>query len=175
MNINTDTRIKQHIRKIPDFPKPGISFYDISTLLINTSAWQYTIDSLAKGILGYYPDLLAGVESRGFLIASPLAMKLECGMVMVRKQGKLPGSTIHHGYNLEYGSNILEIQENIILPGQRVIVVDDLLATGGTINSAIQLLRNVHAEVVAAAFIVELPTLNGRSKLDVPLVTLVRY
>ncbi|KAF0114336.1 MAG: adenine phosphoribosyltransferase [Rhodospirillaceae bacterium] len=167
--------IKDHIRGIPDFPKPGIYFYDISTLLAHPDAWQVTMGRLAKMVGAHRPDVLAGIESRGFLVAAPLALKLGCGFVMIRKKGKLPGATVRHEYDLEYGSDVLEIQENMIEPGQRVVVLDDLLATGGTTRAAIQLLRTVGADVVAAACIIELLFLNGRSKLDVPFNALASY
>jgi adenine phosphoribosyltransferase len=121
------------------------------------------------------PDLLAGIESRGFLVAAPVAVLLGCGFVMIRKKGKLPGKTIPHTYDLEYGSDTVEIQSDAIEAGQRVIVVDDLLATGGTAAAAIRLCRMVGADVVASAFIMELTGLKGRSKLDVPVKSLVDY
>jgi len=160
--------LKSHIRGIPDFPKPGILFYDISTLLSDADAWQVTTGRLAKIVAPYQPDILAGIESRGFLVAAPLALKLGCGFVMVRKKGKLPGATIRHEYALEYGTDTVEIQSDAVHPGQRVVILDDLLATGGTLNAAAQLFRKVGAEVVGAACIIELTFLKGRSKLDVP-------
>lgn len=167
--------IKDHIRGIPDFPKPGINFYDISTLLAHADAWQVTMGRLAKAVAGRQPDVLAGIESRGFLVAAPLALKLGCGFVMIRKKGKLPGPTIRHEYDLEYGTDVIEIQADAIRPGQRVVVLDDLLATGGTINAAISLLRQVGAEVTGAACIIELSFLNGRAKMDVPFNAVVSY
>ena len=167
--------LKDHIRSIPDFPKPGILFYDISTLLRHADAWQVAMGRMAKAVRAYQPDLLAGVESRGFLIAAPLALKLGCGFIMLRKRGKLPGATIAHDYALEYGSDRIEIQADAVEPGQRVVVVDDLLATGGTMSAGIQLLRNVGAVVPAAAALIELTFLNGRQRLDVPFEALVAY
>lgn len=167
--------IKDHIRSIPDFPKPGINFYDISTLLAHADAWQVTMGRLSKEVRAWHPDVLAGIESRGFLTAAPLALKLGCGFIMVRKKGKLPGPTISHTYDLEYGSDTIEIQADAIKPGQRVVVLDDLLATGGTAGAAIELFRKVGAEVVGVAAIVELNFLKGREKLDVPVATLVSY
>ena len=137
--------LKDHIRGIPDFPKPGIFFYDISTLLRDADAWQVAMGRMAKAVRAYQPDLLAGVESRGFLIAAPLALKLGCGFVMLRKRGKLPGETIGLEYALEYGSDRIEVQADAIEAGQRVVVVDDLLATGGTMAAGIALLRKVGA------------------------------
>ncbi len=167
--------LKQHIRSIPDFPKPGVMFRDISTLLRDADAWQVAMGRLAKAVAPARPDLLAGVESRGFLLAAPLASKLGCGFVMLRKPGKLPGRTVSLNYELEYGSDSLHIQEDAIAPGQRVVVVDDLLATGGTLSAAVKLLQKVSAEVVAAAVLIELGFLDGRSKLGVPVTALVRY
>jgi adenine phosphoribosyltransferase len=167
--------IKDHIRSIPDFPKPGILFYDISTLLADADAWQVTTGRLAKVVAPYKPDVLAGIESRGFLVAAPLALRLGCGFIMVRKQGKLPGPTISHEYALEYGTDTVQIQADAIKPGQRVVILDDLLATGGTLNAAAQLFRKVGADVVGAACIMELTFLNGRKNLDIPVETLVSY
>ncbi len=167
--------IKDHIRSIPDFPKPGILFYDISTLLAHPDAWQVTMGRMAKLIGRHQPDILAGIESRGFLIAAPLALKLGLGFIMVRKKGKLPGRTVRHEYALEYGTDTVEIQHDAIKKGDRVVVLDDLLATGGTLNAAAELLRKVGAEVVGAACLIELSFLNGRSRLSVPFDSLVVY
>ena len=127
--------LKDHIRGIPDFPKPGILFYDISTLLAHPAAWQAAVDRLADAVAPYRPDVLAGIESRGFLVAAPLALKLGCGFVMVRKQGKLPGATVGHSYELEYGADRVEIQADAVAPGRRVMLLDDLIATGGTLRA----------------------------------------
>ncbi len=167
--------IKDHIRSIPDFPKPGINFYDISTLLRHPDAWQVTMGRMAKVVGGWRPDVLAGIESRGFLTAAPLALKLGCGFVMVRKKNKLPGETISYTYDLEYGSDTIEIQADAVQPGQRVVVLDDLLATGGTASAAVELFRKVGAEVVGVSAIIELTFLHGRDKLDVPVDALVQY
>ena len=167
--------LKDHIRGIADFPKPGIVFYDISTLLREADAWQVAMGRMAKAVRAYQPDLVAGVESRGFLIAAPLALKLGCGFIMLRKRGKLPGETIGHDYALEYGTDRIEIQADAVDKGQRVIVVDDLLATGGTMAAGIALLRKIGAIVPATAAMIELTFLNGRKRLDVPFETLVSY
>ena len=167
--------LKDHIRSIPDFPKPGILFYDISTLLSHADSWQVAMGRMAKAVRAYQPDLLAGVESRGFLVAAPLALKLGCGFIMLRKRGKLPGATVALDYALEYGSDRIEIQADAVTAGQRVVVVDDLLATGGTMSAGIQLLRKVGAEVPAAAALIELTFLGGRQRLDVPFEALVAY
>ncbi len=167
--------LKDHIRSIPDFPKPGILFYDISTLLRHADAWQVAMGRLAKMVRAHHPDVLAGIESRGFLLAAPLALKLGCGFVMLRKPGKLPGATVALDYALEYGADRLEAQADAIEPGQRVVVVDDLLATGGTMAAGIALLRKLGAEVPAAAALIELTFLHGRDKLDVPFESLLAY
>lgn len=167
--------LKEHIRGIPDFPKPGILFYDISTLLREADAWQVAMGRMAKAVRAYQPDLLAGIESRGFLIAAPLALKLGCGFVMLRKRGKLPGETVGLNYSLEYGTDRIEVQADAVLPGQRVVVVDDLLATGGTMAAGIALLRQMGAVVPAGASLIELTFLNGRSRLDIPFEALVAY
>jgi adenine phosphoribosyltransferase len=167
--------IKDHIRSIPDFPKPGILFYDISTLLAHAEAWKDAVGQLADTVRPYKPDVLVGIESRGFLVAAPLALTLGLGFVMIRKRGKLPGDIITHNYDLEYGSDTIEIQADAIKPGARVVVCDDLLATGGTMVAAINLLRSVGADVVAAQFLIELAFLKGAEKLDVPVHSLVSY
>jgi len=166
---------KEHIRAIPDFPKPGILFYDISTLLAHPKAWQATVEHLAEAVRPHRPDLLVGIESRGFLVAAPLAYALGSGFAMVRKQGKLPGRTVRHSYDLEYGSDTIEVQEDAISPGQRIIVVDDLLATGGTMQAAIDLVQRQGGTVAAAVCIIELAFLNGRNRINVPLSSMVVY
>lgn len=166
---------KQHIRSVPDFPKPGILFYDISTLLAHPNAWRATVESLAEVLRPHQPDLLVGIESRGFLVAAPLAYELNRGFAMIRKKGKLPGRTAGFTYALEYGTDTIEIQEDAIAPGQRVVVLDDLLATGGTMSAAIDLVRKRGGAVVGAACIIELSFLGGRSRIDVPLASIVAY
>lgn len=167
--------IKQHIRSIADFPKPGINFYDISTLLSHPDAWQVTMGRMAKIVGPYAPDILVGVESRGFLVAAPLALKLGLGFVMARKRGKLPGETVSYEYDLEYGSDIVEIQKDMIQPGHRVVILDDLLATGGTARAVADLCHQMGAEVVATACIIELTFLDGREKLATPFHAVVAY
>lgn len=167
--------IKDHIRSIPDFPKPGILFYDISTLLAHADAWQVAMGRMAKMISRHQPDVLAGIESRGFLIAAPLALKLGLGFIMVRKRGKLPGKTIRHEYALEYGTDVVEVQHDAVHKGQRVVILDDLLATGGTLNAAAELLTKVGGQVAGAACLIELSFLNGRSRVKVPFDSLVVY
>ena len=167
--------LKEHIRGIADFPKPGVLFYDISTLLRDADAWQVAMGRLARAVRAYQPDLVAGIESRGFLMAAPLALKLGCGFVMLRKRGKLPGRVIGLDYGLEYGTDRIEIQADAVHRGQRVVVVDDLLATGGTLAAGIQLLRGIGAEVPAAAALIELTFLGGRARIDVPFESLIAY
>ena len=167
--------LKDHIRSIPDFPKEGILFYDISTLLAHADAWQVALGRLAKLVGRYQPDLLAGIESRGFLVAAPVAYALGCGFAMIRKQAKLPGDILAHTYKLEYGSDTIEIQTDATTTGQKVVVLDELLATGGTLAAAIELLRKLGADVCGAACIIELDFLDGRDRSDVPFDSLVAY
>jgi adenine phosphoribosyltransferase len=166
---------KQHIRAIHDFPKPGILFYDISTLLAHPQAWQAMVEQLAAAIRPYRPELLVGIESRGFLVAAPLAYAIGSGFAMVRKQGKLPGKTVRYTHDLEYGSDTIEVQEDAIAPGKRVIVLDDLVATGGTMRAAIELVQQRGGTVAAAACIIELGFLQGRRRLNVPLTSMIVY
>ena len=167
--------LKKTIRGVPDFPKPGILFYDIGTLLANGPVWSKTIDHLVETLRPMKPDMLVGIESRGFLVAAPVAAALGIGFVMVRKKGKLPGKTIPHSYALEYGTDTIEIQEGMLKTGQSVVVCDDLLATGGTAAAAISLVNRIGAEVIHATFIVELTFLDGRRKLNVPVTSMVQY
>jgi adenine phosphoribosyltransferase len=167
--------LKSYIHDVPDFPKPGILFRDISPLLASSAAWKSAVDRLAEAVAPYKPDLLAGIESRGFLVTAPLALTMGCGFMMVRKRGKLPGKTIPHTYALEYGEDTIEIQNDAVKPGMRVVVLDDVLATGGTLNAAISLLQKAGAEVCSAACIIELTFLEGRKRLPVPFDSLVRY
>ena len=170
--------LKDHIRHVPDFPKPGILFYDISTLLAHAEAWKEAVKQLHAIVAPLKPDLLVGIESRGFLVAAPLALELGIGFVMVRKKGKLPGPTIRHSYALEYGEDTIEIQEDALRPGQRVVVLDDLLATGGTMAATIALIRKVGGDVAATAYLIELSFLNGRERLaalGVPSHSLMVY
>lgn len=167
--------LKQHIRSVPDFPKKGILFYDISTLLAHAKAWQTTVERMEKALAPHRPEILVGIESRGFLVAAPLALALGIGFVMVRKRGKLPGATVPYTYALEYGTDTIEIQADAIERGRRVVVLDDLLATGGTMAAAIDLCRQVGGNVVAAACIIELSFLNGRKRLEVPFTSVVAY
>jgi adenine phosphoribosyltransferase len=167
--------LKDHIRGIPNFPKPGILFYDIATLLRNGPAFKECIEELTEAVAKHKPDRLIGIESRGFLVAAPVAYALGCGFVMVRKKQKLPGETIAYTYALEYGTDTIEVQADAVEKGHRVVVMDDLLATGGTAAATVELLRKLGADVRGAAFIIELTGLRGRSRLDVPVDALVTY
>lgn len=171
----TEAELKQHIRGIPDFPKPGILFYDISTLLRNGPAWRAAMGAMAARVAPHRPQVLAGIESRGFLMAAPLALELGLGFIMLRKPRKLPGATIGLDYSLEYGTDRIEMQADAVEPGQRVVVLDDLLATGGTMAAGVGLLRQAGAEVPAVGALLELSFLHGRKRLDVPVETLLAY
>jgi len=167
--------LRDHIRGIPDFPKPGILFYDISTLLRHGPAWRAAMQRLAAIVAPYKPDMLAGIESRGFCVAAPLALELGMGFIMLRKPRKLPGATVGLDYALEYGSDRIEIQADAVEAGQRVVLLDDLLATGGTMAAGIGLLRQAGAVVPATAALIELTFLKGRDRLDVPFEALLQY
>lgn len=157
---------EDYIRVIPDFPQPGISFKDITTLLQDGAAYKAAIEALRVMVKEKEIDLIAGPEARGFVVGAPLAYSLGVGFVPIRKSGKLPGQTIEEGYDLEYGKDKLAMHADAIRPGQKVLIADDLLATGGTISTSINLVRRLGGEVVGAAFLIELGFLDGRSKLD---------
>ena len=157
---------KSMIRKIPDFPKPGILFYDITTLLKDSKGFQQVIRDLTDHYHSEEISKIVGIESRGFILGGPLASNLNAGFVPVRKPGKLPADVFEVKYNLEYGSNSLAIHRDAVEMGERVLVVDDLLATGGTAAATVHLLRQLGAEIVGCAFLVELLSLGGREKLD---------
>jgi adenine phosphoribosyltransferase len=164
------------IRNIPDFPLPGVQFKDITPMLQNAAALRGAIDELAERYADRRVDFVAGVESRGFIFAAPLAYTLGAGMVPIRKPGKLPAETIEVEYSLEYGTNTLQVHRDAIEPGARVLLVDDLLATGGTIAAAAQLIETLGGEVVELAFVIELAFLNGRAALTkYPIHSLVQY
>ncbi len=157
---------KSLIREVPDFPKPGILFYDITTLLKRADAFRAIIDDLTARYRGKGIAKVVGIESRGFILGSPLAYNLDAGFVPVRKPGKLPADIFEVKYNLEYGSNSLAIHRDAIGMGERVLIVDDLLATGGTAAATVDLVRKLGGEIVGLVFLVELQALNGRAKLD---------
>lgn len=167
--------LQSYIGRIPNYPKPGILFYDISPLLAAPQAWSYCVRQLTDRLKPLQADLLVGIESRGFLLAAPLAIALNIGFVLVRKKGKLPGKTIGYTYDLEYGTDTLEIQQNVLDYGKKAIVVDDLLATGGTMQASINLLNKVGLEVAACACLIELSFLGGREKIKSPLHALMQF
>ena len=158
--------LRERIREIPDFPKPGILFYDITTLLKDPVAYKESIDLMLEPHRDEKIDLVVGMESRGFIFSAPMAYQLGAGLVPVRKLGKLPAETITVEYALEYGSNTQEIHRDAIQPGQTVLIVDDLLATGGTVKGTMELVERLKGEVVGLAFLVELDFLKGRDRLD---------
>jgi adenine phosphoribosyltransferase len=167
--------LKAHIRGIADFPKPGILFYDISTLLAHGPAWQEAVNRMGDMLAARKPDVLAGIESRGFLLAAPLALHLGIGFIMLRKPRKLPGAVLGLSYSLEYGEDRIEMQADAIQQGQRVVLLDDLLATGGTMAAGISLLQQAGADVVGSAALIELTFLRGRSRIHVPFDALLTY
>jgi len=166
VSLTSTDALRARIREIPDFPKPGILFYDITTLLKERDAFREVIDRMADRVRADNIELVVGMESRGFIFAAPLAYQLGAGFVPVRKLGKLPAETIEVEYDLEYGTATLEIHRDAIQPGQRVLIVDDLLATGGTVLGTIELVKRLGGEIAGLAFMVELTALNGREKLE---------
>jgi adenine phosphoribosyltransferase len=158
--------LRAKIREIPDFPKPGILFYDITTLLKDAGAYREAIDLMIEPYRNLGVDAVVGMESRGFIFSSPIAYQLNAGLIPVRKLGKLPSETISVEYALEYGSNTLEMHKDAIQPGQRVLIVDDLLATGGTVRGTIELVERLQGQIVGLAFLVELLVLKGRERLQ---------
>ena len=170
--------LKAAIRTIPDYPKPGIMFRDITTLLGSARAFRRAVDELVQPWAGAKIDKIAGIEARGFIIGGAIAHQLSAGFVPIRKKGKLPHKAVSVAYSLEYGIDEMEMHEDAVAKGERVILVDDLIATGGTAEGAVKLLRQMGAEVVSAVFMVDLPELGGAAKLralDVPVRTLVSF
>lgn len=157
--------LKAKIRHVPDFPKAGILFYDVTTLLRDAEGLKLALDTLTRPFEGKAIDLVVGIESRGFILGAAVADRLRAGFVPVRKLGKLPAETVKASYSLEYGTDSLEMHRDAILPGQRVLIVDDLLATGGTAAAAISLVEAVGGQVEGLAFLIELVALNGRARL----------
>jgi adenine phosphoribosyltransferase len=170
--------LKAAIRTIPDYPKPGIMFRDITTLLGSARAFRRAVDELVQPWAGSKIDKIAGIEARGFIIGGAIAHQLSAGFVPIRKKGKLPHKSVRIAYSLEYGIDEMEMHEDAVAQGERVILVDDLIATGGTAEGAVKLLRQMGADVVAAVFMVDLPDLGGAAKLralDVAVRTLVSF
>lgn len=166
--------IEQYIRDVPDFPKPGIMFKDITPLLGNPDGLRESIEGLAAAVDPDTYDVVVGIESRGFIFGTALALHLNKGFVPIRKPGKLPAETASQSYELEYGTDTLEIHTDAFASGPRTLIVDDLLATGGTAEAALKLVRRVGGEPVACAFVIELSFLPGRAKLDVPIHALLK-
>ena len=169
--------LAEHIRDVPDFPKPGVLFKDITTLLKDPVAFRDAVELLCAPFEGTPIDLVAGMESRGFLFAAPVAFRLGAGVIPVRKMGRLPAEAIRVEYALEYGTNTLEIHRDAVQPGQRVLIVDDVLATGGTLRATIELVERLGGVVAGIAFLVELTFLGGREKLKgyEPIVSIIQY
>ncbi len=169
--------LKSLIRDIPDFPKPGIMFRDITTLLRDPAGLRYTIDTLGAKCSNLSPDYVVGMESRGFIFGSLVAYRLGCGFIPVRKPGKLPAAVYAAEYALEYGKDRLELHQDAMSPGSRVLIVDDLIATGGTANATADLVQQAGCQLVGFAFIIELKDLGGRDRLpaDVPVISMVEY
>ncbi|MHB0952686.1 MAG: adenine phosphoribosyltransferase [Allorhizobium sp.] len=175
---NFALELASSIRSIPDYPKPGIIFRDITTLLGNPRAFRRAVDALVQPYAGLKIDKIAGMEARGFILGGAVAHQLSAGFVPIRKKGKLPHETVSIAYSLEYGVDEMEMHIDAVDPGQKVILVDDLIATGGTAVGAVQLLRKIGADVVSACFVIDLPDLGGRQKLEalgVEVRTLVEF
>ncbi|GJD60095.1 adenine phosphoribosyltransferase [Methylobacterium tarhaniae] len=178
MDPRTLSALKDAIRSIPDYPKPGIVFRDITTLLGDARAFRRAVDELVHPFAGGRIDQVAGIEARGFILGGAIAHQLSSGFVPIRKKGKLPHTTVSIAYALEYGTDEMEIHSDAVKPGDRVILVDDLIATGGTATAAVELLRRIGAEVVAACFVIDLPELGGADRLralDLPVRTLIEF
>ena len=170
--------LKNAIRTIPDYPKKGILFRDITTLLGDARAFRRAIDELVQPFAGKRIDKVAGIEARGFILGGAVAHQLSAGFVPIRKKGKLPHATVSIAYSLEYGLDEMEMHEDAIAPGERVLLIDDLIATGGTAGAAVQLLKRIGADVVAACFVIDLPDLGGAGKIremGVPVETLLAF
>ncbi|TNC10555.1 adenine phosphoribosyltransferase [Methylobacterium terricola] len=178
LDPRTRSALKDAIRTIPDYPKPGILFRDITTLLGDARAFRRAVDELVHPFAGGRIDQVAGIEARGFILGGAIAHQLSSGFVPIRKKGKLPHTTVSIAYALEYGTDEMEIHSDAVKPGDRVILVDDLIATGGTATAAVELLRRIGAEVVAACFVIDLPELGGADRLralDLPVRTLIEF
>lgn len=158
--------LKSQIRHVPDFPKPGILFYDVTTLLKDPQGFKLAVDTMSEPYKGLGITLVVGIESRGFILGSAVADRLGAGFVPVRKLGKLPAQTVRASYALEYGTDSLEMHRDAVESGQKVLIVDDLLATGGTARATVDLVRQLGGDVVGVSFLIELAALNGRAKLE---------
>ena len=167
--------LKQKIRTIPDFPKPGILFRDITTLLADAEAFNSVIDLFVEHYKEEQIDIVVGIESRGFIVGAPLALRLNKGFIPVRKAGKLPGATHRVEYDLEYGNDKVEVHKDAIESGSRVLMVDDLLATGGTMEGSSRLIEKAGGIIIGYAFVIELIDLKGRTRLDKPVYSLVSF
>ena len=168
--------IKSKIREIPDWPKAGVSFKDITPLLQDKNAFRQTIDLLAAPYLGKKIDKVVGIDARGFILAAGVAYKLKTGLAIVRKKGKLPAKTITQSYSLEYASNVLEMHEDAVLPGEKILLVDDVLATGGTMKATMDLVQKLKVKIVVIEFLIELTYLDGRKKLKgAEIKSLIKY
>lgn len=166
MNINDLQYVREHVREVPDFPKPGILFLDVTTIVKDAKAFNLCIDYLYENFIDEKIDYVAGIESRGFIFGAALAARMNTGFIPIRKPNKLPAETIKETYSLEYGTDTIEMHADALKSGDRVLVIDDLLATGGTAAAACNLVKRVGAEVVASAFIIELDPLKGREKIE---------
>ncbi|MEN9753712.1 MAG: hypothetical protein RLZ07_94 [Pseudomonadota bacterium] len=178
MNSSISDILRDAIRTIPDYPKPGILFRDITTLLGNARAFRRAVDELVQPFAGGKVDQVAGIEARGFILGGAVAHQLSAGFVPIRKKGKLPHDKVSIAYSLEYGVDEMEVHKDAIQPGQSVILIDDLIATGGTAVAAAKLLQGLGAHVEAACFVIDLPDLGGRAKLEalgVPVRTLIAF
>ncbi len=174
--MKNDALLEKSIRNIPDFPKEGILFRDVTTLIQNKSAFKKSIDLLAKKYKGKKIDKIVGVEARGFIFGAALAHKIGAGFVPVRKKGKLPYKTISTTYELEYGTDTLEIHRDAITSGEKILIIDDLLATGGTVKAVVDLVKQLQGKIVGIGFIIELVDLHGRDKLkEYPLYSLIKF
>jgi len=177
-NPTVDDDLRASIRTIPDYPKPGIMFRDITTMLGDARAFRRAVDALVQPWAGMKIDKVAGMEARGFILGGAVAHQVSAGFIPIRKKGKLPYKRVTIGYSLEYGLDEMEMHEDAVTKGERVILVDDLIATGGTAEGAVKLLRQMGADVLAACFVIDLPALGGADKLrkmDVPVRTLMAF
>jgi adenine phosphoribosyltransferase len=178
MNLSVDIELRDLVRTIPDYPKPGIMFRDITTLLGHAVGFRACVERLVQPFVNRRIEAVAGIEARGFILGGAIADRLRCGFVPIRKKGKLPAKAIGQDYELEYGIDVIEVHEDALNPGEPVLLVDDLIATGGTAEAAVKLLRKLRADVVGAAFVIDLPDLGGAARLanlGIPCHTLISF